>query len=74
VIVGICSGAPNSEAFIWDQTRGMRTVASVLTAAGVNLTGYMLEFANGVSSDGKVVAGAGRDPQNYYQAWIARLP
>ena len=52
----------------------MRQVAGDLTLAGVNLTGYLLEFASGVSADGKVVVGSGRNPSGFYEAWIARLP
>ena len=52
----------------------MRTVAEELALTGVNTAGYLLEFASGVSADGKVVAGSGRNPSSYYEAWIARLP
>jgi uncharacterized membrane protein len=74
VIVGTCNMTPQPQAFIWDQARGMRSIAAALAAAGVNTSGYLLEYAAGVSGDGKVVVGYGRNPNNYYEAWIARLP
>jgi hypothetical protein len=37
----------------------MRTLESVLTAAGVDLSGWKLEWATGVSADGLAIAGYG---------------
>jgi probable HAF family extracellular repeat protein len=45
----------NGTAFIWDSTHGMRSLQSVLlTDYGLNLTGWNLQSANGISPDGMV--------------------
>src|SRR5712691_9226942 len=45
----------------------------LLTASGVDLTGWRLNSATGVSADGTVIVGYGTDPTGNIQAWIARL-
>jgi len=60
-------------AFRWKADTGMKSVQSLLAAAGVNVTGWNLEQANGVSADGNVIVGSGTDPDSNVQAWIARF-
>lgn len=60
-------------AFRWKADTGMKSVQSLLAAAGVNVTGWSLEQANGVSADGNVIVGSGTDPNGDGQAWIARF-
>jgi probable HAF family extracellular repeat protein len=48
------------QAFVWTQATGARSLESILTGAGVDLDGWLLEVANGVSSDGMVVVGNAR--------------
>ncbi len=62
-----------AEAFIWDAANGYRALATVLTAAGADLTGWTLTGATGVSSDGKVIVGVGSHNDSD-EGWIARLP
>jgi len=69
VIVGT---TPNG-AFIWDNTNGRRLLATVLTTAGANLSGWTMDVATSVSSDGKVIVGYGGH-LGTTEAWIARLP
>jgi probable HAF family extracellular repeat protein len=61
------------EAFIWDATHGARTLATVLTSVGADLTGWTLSDAKAISSDGKVIAGNGSH-NGVSEGWIARLP
>jgi hypothetical protein len=61
------------ESFIWDTTNGMRSVNSALTGLGVNLTGWTLLNATGVSADGLTLVGNGRNPNGADEAWIAYL-
>jgi hypothetical protein len=35
---------------------------------------WTLESANGISADGTLIVGAGRNPRGNPEAWIARLP
>jgi probable HAF family extracellular repeat protein len=61
------------EAFVWTQETGMRSVRSVLAAAGVDMTGWVLASATGVSSNGRTLVGFGvHDGRG--EAWIATLP
>jgi len=73
VIVGNGSFPSGSgiSAFVWDQTNGMQRVASVLEDGGVDLTGWHLYRASGVSSDGSTIVGSGINPEGNYQGWIA---
>jgi hypothetical protein len=48
-------------------------VASILTAAGVDLTGWRLEAATGVSADGKTIVGNGTNPRGFTEAWVANI-
>jgi probable HAF family extracellular repeat protein len=68
-----CEG--EARAFVWTVETGMLDLADVLRAAGVtNLTGWRLQEARAVSADGRVVVGAGLNPQGQPEAWAARLP
>jgi hypothetical protein len=51
----------------------MKSVAELLSAAGVNLTGLSLQSATGVSADGTVIVGYGSAPDGS-GSWIAHLP
>jgi probable HAF family extracellular repeat protein len=61
------------EAFRWMQSTGMQSIKGLLTASGVNMTGWNLAHASGVSADGTVIVGYGADPSSNYEAWIARF-
>ena len=63
-----------SDAFIWDETNGMRGLAQVLTELGVDLAGWHLSSANDVSDDGLTIVGSGTNPSGDLEAWIAVLP
>lgn len=57
-------------AFIWDSTHGMRSLQSVLlTDYGLNLIGWNLQSANGISPDGKVIVGWGTNPSGQQEAF-----
>ncbi|HEX6980978.1 MAG TPA: autotransporter domain-containing protein [Alphaproteobacteria bacterium] len=57
VVVGYGTGTIGTEAFLWTQADGMKSLAEILTANGVDLTGWNLQRAEGVSADGSVVVG-----------------
>jgi probable HAF family extracellular repeat protein len=71
VVVGQ-GGGGNGEAFIWTAATGMQTLSAVLAAAGVDLTGWGLNQATGISADGTVVVGTGTFG-NQDTGWIAVL-
>jgi probable HAF family extracellular repeat protein len=74
VVVGIGDSAAGYEAFVWDSANGMRTIHQVLTNAGIDLTGWTLTRANGVSADGRAVVGYGTNPLGRKEAFLAVLP
>jgi probable HAF family extracellular repeat protein len=71
VIIGKCSLESGGGAlFIWDVLNGMRDLRQVLIDDyGLDLTGWGLEFAEGISADGRTITGTGN-----LGAWIARIP
>jgi len=73
VVVGHGSTALGIEAFIWDATNGMRNLRTVLVDAGLNLTGWTLQEAKGVSADGLTIVGYGTNPKGDTEAWVADL-
>ena len=73
VVVGHGLTQARDEALIWDETHGMRRLQDVLTAEGLDLTGWQLLDATGVSDDGNVIAGWGNNPSGAPEGWIARL-
>jgi len=73
VIVG-GSGGPASRAIRWTAGNGIESIQDLLTASGVNLAGWQLTGASGVSADGTVIVGCGRNPAGNPEGWIAHLP
>jgi hypothetical protein len=75
-VVGIGNAGNSSigEAFIWNSSQGMRSLQAVLTNDyGLNLTGWTLSEATGISADGLSIVGFGLNPSGNTEAWIARL-
>ena len=74
VIVGAASVDFAPHAFIWDAENGMRDLQEVLIGEfGLDLTGWQLSEARGVSDDGKTIVGWGIDPDGKMRAWRVRL-
>lgn len=70
VVVGRSEG----RAFVWTAAEGMRDLRAVLVGAGLDLTGWTLTTATGVSSGGSVViVGYGTNSQGQTEAWRAAL-
>lgn len=73
VVVGSSRTDLGDEPFIWDAEHGMRNLKSVLIAGGLNLTGWTLYQATGVSADGLTIVGVGVSPEGQTEAWRATL-
>jgi uncharacterized membrane protein len=74
VVVGRSNSASSREAFLWDALNGMRELDEVLvTDFGLDLTGWTLQAATGVSDDGLVVSGYGLNPDGNIEAFIANM-
>jgi hypothetical protein len=62
-------------AFFWDQENGMRDLQQLLTSQyGLDLAGWHLTEANGISADGLTIVGTGISPSGDQEAWIAHIP
>jgi probable HAF family extracellular repeat protein len=73
VIVGTNHFPSEKEAFRWNAVSGMQSIEDLLTASGVDVTGWSLRFASAVSGDGTVIAGSGYAPStSSLSAWILR--
>ena len=75
IVVGRGQSASGSTAFIWDETNGMRNLADVLANEfGLDLTGWDLREATGISDDGRTIVGYGFNPNDDLEAWVAVVP
>jgi probable HAF family extracellular repeat protein len=72
VVVGQSNGTGGGT-FRWTPAQGMKSIAELLSAAGVNLAGWSLQSAEGISADGTVIVGIGSGPDGS-GSWIAHLP
>jgi probable HAF family extracellular repeat protein len=73
IIVGRGSTEVGSEAFVWDASHGLRNLRSVLAEEGLNLTGWLLSEATGISADGRKIVGWGVNPDGNNEAWLATI-
>lgn len=63
------------EAFAWTPLAGMRNVKTVLEIDyGLNLSGWVLESAEDISSDGRTIVGWGINPSGAVEGWMAQIP
>jgi probable HAF family extracellular repeat protein len=62
-------------AFIWNEADGLRDLQGLLTEGfGLNLDGWQLQYARGVSADGRIIVGTGLNPLSQMEAWVVQLP
>ncbi len=73
VVVGWGSSVTGQEAFRWTQATGMESIRALLATAGVDMTGWELSEARGVSASGNTIVGYGDNPSGQTEAWIARF-
>jgi probable HAF family extracellular repeat protein len=66
-------GASGQAAAVWTTKNGVQSIKALLVASGVNLAGWALGEAHGVSADGTIVAGLGQGPSGRVESWIARI-
>jgi len=68
----IIVGSSGSTAFIWDEENGMRNLKQVLENNFVDLTGWDLTAALGVTTGQSItVVGEGTNPAGDFEGWIA---
>jgi probable HAF family extracellular repeat protein len=75
IIVGHFDNYGTMWPWIWDAPNGMRMLQDVLVSDyGLDLTGWTLQQATGISDDGLTIVGYGRNPAGYAEGWIAVIP
>jgi len=72
-IVGNAQGNTGLRATVWSPDSGWQDLTYVLTASGLNLSGWVLNVAYGISDDGRFVVGYGTH-NGLNQAFQAELP
>ncbi|MCP4251299.1 MAG: hypothetical protein GY778_30045, partial [bacterium] len=74
IVVGFAATAGPAEAFLWTAAEGMRSLQDILTVDfGLDLTGWQLTQANGISDDGLVIVGRGTNPDGVVEGWVVNL-
>lgn len=74
IIVGRGSIELGAAAFIWDAEHGMRDLREVLiNDFGLDLTGWSLREAKGISDDGGTIVGWGKNPDGRTEGWVVRI-
>lgn len=62
------------DTFIWDAEHGMRDLREVLiNDFGLDLTGWRLTTATGISDDGGTIVGWGKNPDGQTEGWVVRI-
>lgn len=74
VIIGWGTSSIGTEAMIWDEQYGTRDLRSVLMDSGLDLTGWTLTEARGMSADGRTIVGIGTNPNGATEGWVATIP
>lgn len=64
-------GVPHS--WIWDQTYGYRWFVDVMADLGEDISGWTSVLLRGVSADGSVLVGEGRDPNGTVECFVAYI-
>jgi len=73
IVVGFAVDGGNvRHAVRWGATGAVSKVADLLTAGGVDISGWQLQDATGISEDGNTIVGTGIDSSNALGAWLAR--
>ncbi|MCH8260355.1 MAG: hypothetical protein IIC46_09120 [Planctomycetes bacterium] len=74
VVVGVGLSAFGLEAFLWTADDDMRLLKDILVNDfGLDLTGWGLREATGISADGVTIVGWGTNGGNF-EAWMATIP
>jgi probable HAF family extracellular repeat protein len=74
IVVGQSSTATGLDAFIWDAAHGMQDLNTYLASLGLNLAGWTLTDATGISSNGLTITGIGTDPSGQSEAFVVTVP
>jgi len=74
-VVGASYGAEDGSAFFWSEDLGMVDLKGLLESSfHLDLTGWLLTNATGISANGTVMVGNGINPSGVEEAWMATIP
>ncbi len=74
VITGFLDQPGLNDAFVWNKSQGMRKLIDQLSAhPDLDLTGWKLVDATGISDNKRVYVGRGVNPSGQSEAWMASL-
>ena len=63
-----------SEAVWWTPNGGIHSIKNALIAQGIDMTGWVLSEAEGVSADGRVIVGRARQGTGPFVNYVAIIP
>lgn len=72
--VNFDAGVTTQAPFVWTRDRGTLPLAQFLTEAGVDLAGWTIGSATGISADGTKIVGTGLSPAGRAEAFVAIIP
>jgi hypothetical protein len=64
----------DERAIVWTPPRGLIDLRVELESLGLDLSGWTLAAATGVSADGTIIVGRGINPSGDAEAWRAAVP
>ncbi len=75
IVLGRSNTAMGDEAMIWDASHGMRNLREVFAIDyGLDMTGWLLTQANGISTDNSTIIGVGKYQGGAVQSWVFIVP
>jgi probable HAF family extracellular repeat protein len=74
IVIGATNMPGESVAFIWTEEAGIQDFQLFLINLGLDLSGWTLTEALGISADGFKIVGTGTNPDGQREAWIAVIP
>lgn len=74
VVVGASGYKPPRDAFVWTPETKMVKLTDYMKNKGVTgFDGWVLDVANPVSPDGKIISGTGVNPRGQVEGWIVKM-
>jgi uncharacterized membrane protein len=73
-MVGTSLSSGNDEAYFWSAETGIINIKEKLEQEGLDLSGWTLTRATGISGDGQTIVGYGINPQGQSEGWVVTLP
>lgn len=75
IIVGTSGSSIGLQAFLWEEENEMQNLNELLpNEYGLDISGWILQKATGISDDGTKIVGYGINPDGFTEGWIASIP